>query len=336
MVDEIPIPVWATGWNLQHDWQNALINPIIATNINNIFSNSTVKNNKTYNIGEMFKYKPLSKYQGLYGKIPVRAPTTFVGVEIELEQVKYRGDLTNSTWKSVEDGSLKENGREFVSTPIPVKYMEVELRRLFNSILSCHISVRCSTHIHLNVRDFTLQELEKFMMLYLIFERSLYRFSGDRWNNNFCVPVQAFPHYLIKFFTHIKEGGILEEWRKYYGLNISPIFGGESSRIGTIEFRQMEGMSTVEHIMDWINLIVSLKIAAKSIQYDDLIEHVNTMNTTSAYTWLATQVFKFSSDLIIKQPTFKEDVEGCITKLKQIIIKQEVHNEILYYKGRAA
>ncbi|UOF80616.1 putative amidoligase enzyme [Caudoviricetes sp.] len=278
---------------------------------------------KKNKIGDLFSYKRLSKYEGLLGKKEVRAPTTFVGVEVELEKVEYKRNPPASCWTDTDDGSLKEKGREFVSIPIPVKYLEVELLKLLDSLFFCQTSTRCSIHVHLNVRDFTLQELEKFLILYLIFERSLYRFSGDRWNNNFCVPLRFYPLYISNMFFCLKRNELSQEWLKYHGLNLSPIFGGESTKLGTIEFRQMEGTIDVDRIMDWVNLIVSLKISAKAFKYEDLVNEISLMNTTSSYHMLAEKTFKFCNELITKQPTFKEDIESSISFLKLVYQKEE-------------
>jgi hypothetical protein len=270
-------------------------------------------------ISDIYKYPNLSKYSGLTGKIPVRAGTTYIGVEVELEKVVAKHNQCG-TWQFHEDGSLKDNGAEFVTIPIQFQYLEVELDRLFGSLKSCNTSSRCSIHVHLNVRDFTLLELKTFLALYLVFEKSLYNYSGDRWNNNFCVPLNFYPNIVRDFIQYINENNkIYEKWYKYFGLNLSPVFGGESKKIGTIEFRHMKGTVDKEWIINWINLIVSLKIAAKNIPFDDVMNHIATMNTTSGYYWLAREVFKDYTGFICGQDSFKKDVESCITKAKYIL-----------------
>jgi hypothetical protein len=282
-------------------------------------------NIKTTTISDLFKYKGLSKYTGLEGKQNIRAETTFVGVEIELEKVDLK-HVPASTWNIVEDGSLKDKGKEFVTIPIQFKYLEVELERLFGSLNSCNPSERCSVHVHINARDFTLEELKKFIALYMIFEKSLYNFSGERLNNNFCVPVVFYPEIAKQFVDCLSVGTIIPVWFKYYGFNLSPIFGGESSPIGTIEFRHMKGTTDIEWIINWINLIVSLKISAKSMKLEDIEKYLATMNTTSAYYWLADHVFKQFAPYITKQTTFKEDVEHCITIAKTVFKGNESTN----------
>ena len=280
-------------------------------------------------ISKLLKYKSLSKYVGLEGKLQIRAPTTFIGVEIELEKVNL-SYLPNGTWTATEDGSLKEEGREFITIPIQFKYLEVEIQRLFKGIKSCNASTRCSVHVHINVRDMNLEELYNFILLYIIFEKSLYNYSGSRIDNNFCVPIFYYPILVKDFLYELKEyKTINKSWYKYFGFNLSPIFGGESQPLGTIEFRHMKGNTDCNWIINWINLIVSLKIQAKSLKHEELETHIRTMNTTSGYYWLAKETFKSFNELITKQPTFKDDIESCITLAKSIVTKPETTQEVI-------
>ena len=276
--------------------------------------------NKT-TISDCYKYKSLSKYIGLSGKLPIRAPTTFVGLEIELENVVL-SSLPKSTWNNIEDGSLKNNGREFVTIPIQFKYLEIELQRLFSGLKNYETTSRCSIHVHINARDFTLIELKSFIALYVIFEKSLYKYSGDRIHNNFCSPLIGYPAVVKAFVKALTSGYIEHQWFKYFGFNLSPIFGGESKPLGTIEFRHMKGNHDIPYIVNWINLIVSLKLLAKKMPWAEIEEHIKVMNTTSGYYWLAEQIFGQFSPLITEQPTFKQDVEECISMAKTIFFEE--------------
>jgi len=270
-------------------------------------------------VSDLYKYESLNKYVGFTGDTDVRAGTTFVGVEIELEKVVFRTDIAG-TWKAIEDNSLKDAGKEFVTIPLQFQYLEVELMRLKEGLKSFNSSKRCSVHVHINVRDFTLEELKSFIILYMIFEKSLYNYSGNRWNNNFCVPLSFNTDIVRDFLSTLEVGAIKEKWYKYFGFNLSPIFGGESSKIGTIEFRHMVGTLDIPYILNWINLIVSLKISAKKMPYADLEAMVMGMNTDSSYYLLAEKTFREYKGLVLDQPTFKDDVEFCVSMAKQTIL----------------
>lgn len=268
-------------------------------------------------ISKLFNYKPIPKYTGLEGKIRVKHKDVFVGVEIELENISLM--YKNSAFTNHVDNSLKLDGCEFVTLPIKLRYLEVELQRILDQVKdTALVSQRCSIHVHMNVRDMTLEHLSNMVMLYMIFERSLYRVSGDRWNNNYCIPLAMTSDLLIRWFKYEKTY-INWSWNKYTGLNLCPIWGGESSKIGTVEFRQHKGSVDVEEIMQWCNLITALKRAAQTIQRDELLAHIRTMNTTSGYWWLAKEVFGNWSNMLTSLPTFKEDIENCITHLKYVL-----------------
>jgi hypothetical protein len=173
-----------------------------------------------------------------------------------------------------------------------------------------------------------LEELEKFLILYLIFERSLYRVSGDRWHNNFCVPLYNYPINVKEMLHSLSKGEFYNSWFKYYGLNLSPIFGGESSKIGTIEFRHLIGTKDINHILLWVNLITSLKIAAKRMNIVQLKQRIIDMNNTSDYNTLVEEVFRSHSTVIKEQPTFKDDVEMCITQLKYCMLIKDINISI--------
>lgn len=269
-------------------------------------------------VSQLYKYKHLKPYIGLQGRIPIKHKDVFVGVEIELENVT--GYYEIGTRHYTEDHSLKVDGAEFVTIPIKMKYLEVELQRLFSGFKGTtpSISSRCSTHVHVNVRDMTPKEVLNMVMLYMIFERSLYRVSGDRWHNNFCIPL-CMATQTVRGFFNAWDKAIYWGWYKYMGLNISPIWGGESSMIGTVEFRQLHGTTNVEEIIQWCNMITSLKRAAQTIDQEELLAHIRTMNTTSGYSWLVKEVFGRYSKLLTDQSTFVLDVEKCISVLKACI-----------------
>lgn len=264
-------------------------------------------------LNSIFKYKRNKLYEGLKGNKATSSCSTLVGIEVELEEVQIKHKLSG-TWKEVADGSLKIQGKEFVSIPIKHKYIQVELERLFNSF-EAKSSSRCSVHVHLNVRDFTGEELTKFLILYMIFEKSLFKFSGNRWKNNYCIPLYSAPSLVSQFISEP-----FTKWYKYTALNLCPIWGGESKKYGTVEFRHMEGCTDPNKILEWVNIIVLLKIAAKKISLSDIAKYLVTMNTSSAYWWLAEEVFGKWSHYITNQKTFKDDVESCITQTKSIFL----------------
>lgn len=262
-------------------------------------------------ISEITAYQKIQPYKGLIVDPHIVGGDVHLGVELELEQV-VNGGVPN-TFKETTDGSLKLEGKEFVSIPIQFKFLRIELDRLFGSIKTFTTSARCSLHVHMNVQDLTWEELFKLTLLYLMYERVFFRLSGDRWKSNYCTPLHAKLGLVKDYFTQ-KSGAY-----KYSALNLAPVFGNNnegSGKYGTVEFRHHRGAKNSAEIIDWCSYIVSLKLASQKYKLDELLDMVKTMNTSSAYINLTADIFGKMAENILILPTFKEDVEGCITALK--------------------
>jgi hypothetical protein len=180
----------------------------------------------------------------------------------------------------------------------------------------------------------TLEQLENLLILYLIFEKSLFRVSGNRWKNIFCTPLFLYPDIVSHFFDDP-----FQRWNKYLALNLLPIWGDvkeNSKKYGTIEFRHHTGSTKVEDIILWCNLIVSLKNKALSVSQEELYELVRTMNTSSSYYGLAHDTFSDWDKVILDSPLFKEEAESCISKVKYILgdlLKPSLDSDFNTVKG---
>ena len=232
---------------------------------------------------ETFNYKPLKDYSGLMGRHKLASGNTYIGIEVEAEKVN-RSDSFPPSWVLTEDGSLKIRGAEFYTVPIKLKYLEIELSRLFTRLKDADFSSRTSIHVHVNARDFTLRELHSFLLLYCLYERSLFLMSGNRRDSNFCVPIFDCLYHmekagtLLKCITEVNDNPELimsVPWSKYLALNLLPLYGGDGvTRHGTIEFRHMKGNNNIPFILNWCNVIVRLKKTAKLISPSDLYKRV--------------------------------------------------------------
>lgn len=229
-----------------------------------------------------------------------------IGVEIEMENVS--SDFHSNVppgWSYTGDNSLRENGLEFITRP-----MTPELFRPALAALMAHVSPsgakrpsfswRTSIHVHLNVRGESVENVCNLLLLYMLFEDSLFSFVGeDRRTNNFCVPLTetAISRELTNLFQDdIPLGHLLGEWMKYTALNPRPIryndHGGEhGSGKGTIEFRHLAGTYDLVQIMTWINLILCLQNFSRSVPLEDLEERILAINTKQDYLVLFNAVF---------------------------------------------
>lgn len=247
---------------------------------------------------------------------------TYLGIEVEAENVsEFRH--TSPYWSMTEDGSLRNDGREFVSLPIKAWRVEQALTVLFSDLnKTIDFSDRTSIHIHMNIRTLTLAQLETLMITYIVFERALFNFVGnDRYNNIFCIPIveTQFGSYLKNLITN-KE--LSFKWQKYTAMNALPIWDK-----GTLEFRHLAGTNNIAHIITWINLLLSLKIFALQKTPDYIWNKVLSLNTNSQYRMFGEEVFKDLFSLLWND-SFNENVAECVSYVKSFCIENEFQKEL--------
>lgn len=176
-----------------------------------------------------------------------------IGIEIEVENHK----VTNEPpicWQIVDDGSLRNHGAEWITTPILASEAPGALYSLLRESLSdeCCFGPRTSVHVHVNAQDLMPNQVKKIVQLYCVFEHSLYNFVGKNRNKNiYCVPL--YDTGLTREFRSHRISHICERWSKYTGLNLMPL-----TSKGTIEFRHMHGCSDPVKLCRWIRLILRL------------------------------------------------------------------------------
>lgn len=257
-----------------------------------------------------------------------------VGIEIEVENIRTPAVLSPH-WTAKDDGSLRNHGMEYVSVPLQVKQIQPALSALYASLKLQNqpdFSNRTSTHIHLNCRDLTQDQVWVMVMLYAIFEKHFYGFAGaKRLNSIFCVPL-----YRCNILNNINDVvyAFSPNWHKYSGLNILPLIDNNSVRgYGTIEFRHLYGTADQTLILEWIDQILCLRKACLEIKKEDLIEQIKTMNTTSDYLALFYRVF--TSPARVKD---KQVFEECISNIKRelfqrdYLTKLKINSEGEYWK----
>ncbi|WXX18465.1 hypothetical protein TacPo2_10 [Pantoea bacteriophage TacPo2] len=189
-----------------------------------------------------------------------------VGLELELENMPNARQAHG--WTVTGDGSLRNSGVEYV-----LRGAQGGME-LFGSILSledalvshqCDANLRCSTHVHLDVRRLTVPRLKRLLLAYTVYERLIFELSGvHRMTNNFC-PAYGFAQQQIRrlalawnhdgerFLTRIVEGRDRQSSDKYSALNLVPIFTQ-----GSIEFRGAEAKASAGKMLRLANRILSL------------------------------------------------------------------------------
>lgn len=189
--------------------------------------------------------------------------STRVGIEIELENTSYIPELVY--WEQKGDGSLR-NGTEFVfREPLGGEYVESALAELHSALRTSGASSgwRTSVHVHVDVRDLTVEQLKRFIALYMIFEKPLYRFAGlQRESNIYCMSYHESPVSIARLADCFSSLGGMEVWRvaeqsKYSGINVKAL-----NTFGSVEFRMHEGEWQKTKLWKWVNILLCLRKAA--------------------------------------------------------------------------
>lgn len=264
--------------------------------------------------------------------------STYVGMEIEIERVLKTSGILNlgldtPLWRNVEDGSLRNNGKEFVSLPIKGEHIKLALD-VFNHTMDkeklCighEFTDRTSVHVHMNVRDMSVEHLSNMLMVYILVEPLLYSWTSiERGKGVFCVPISQskdMQEDLGNFLSKVSKGDFrntfepLTSWQKYTGLNLLPIFN-----FGTIEFRHLYGTKDPEILITWLNIIFSMKRFACANKFESLKERICNINTTSEYSFIIREIFGELSHLLLI-PEIDKTLEETSILLKNIFTYSE-------------
>ncbi len=269
-------------------------------------------------IRDFFKFKALNLFGDQVQKfaennpIPLTHPildkNCLVGIEVEVENVPRYLDHLQPMWTRVEDNSLRNNGWEYISAPIKGPHIEFALRKLYADLKVLNpkytFSGRTSIHVHMNARTMTCEQAAAMLLLYVVFEKTLFRFvGGDRARNHHCVPLRECN--ITEMMTRIIRGETdVKHWMKYASVNILPLAGK-----GTIEFRHMAGTDDVDKIMTWIHLLMKLKLFCYKRSYKTVVDMIVALNTKSTYMGFANMVFDdFCGKLDLREDDIAEGV----------------------------
>lgn len=216
-----------------------------------------------------------------------------VGIEIELENynVTNMAEVPLSTqhavsiaWLEKEDGSLRNRGREFVSRiglqTSQAQYALEQLEKYLSIGTKNKVQVndRTGLHIHMDVSSWTYYNLCNILFLYSLVEPMLFKLSGNRSENLFCVPWYKNFTSLGSVIFALKNsapnafrGFRWRNYSKYSGLNIACI-----DSYSTLEFRMHKGTYNSEEIMRWIVTLENLFTLARKT---DLLQNIMEFRT---------------------------------------------------------
>lgn len=187
------------------------------------------------------------------------------GIEIEMEPKEqgrdyWGGDFPYSYWGFKPDGSLRNNGREMVSsilTPETLGAAFKEIRENVKWNLLSSTSPRTSIHVHLNFNNRPYMEVITFYSLYVLLEDILTKYCGhSREGNIFAIESSKgmYVHNFLKRNISTQEIRGIDNAYRYSAINMASL-----SRFGTVEMRSMRGLTNPDDILDWTNILLELR-----------------------------------------------------------------------------
>lgn len=197
-----------------------------------------------------------------------------LGIELELEgftgeSMDQASRLVRPLWTIIGDGSLRNGGAEFITqggfggTKLiqAIDKLQVALGHV-----NYDASWRCSTHMHINMLDFTCNQVARFILVYAACEPVLFEFCGAyRKSSNFCTPLGDSLPFHRKIMSRMYDDAVSrrspqQHANKYVALNILPLFPDQRGRaLGTVEFRGGRPLVDRAEMLTQANLLLSMK-----------------------------------------------------------------------------
>jgi putative amidoligase enzyme len=285
----------------------------------------------TFRFGPVTKFDPkaVNEFNALHNlsaTYKFTDPQALVGIEVEVENIQMiNPNLELMYWSVTNDGSLRNNGREFKTKPIPLSCVAPALTQLFLGLnRTIDFSIRTSIHVHQDVRGMSLGQLLTLIFGYIVVENLLFKFAGsNRKNSIYCVPIGETEIVtnlasMNGFISNIRH--MPGSWHKYTALNVAPI-----ATFGTVEYRHMPGTDNVSKILIWIDLLSRLKVWAYKTPLATALRTLNQLNTTSSYRYFLNEVF---GDLVsvLDTSTLLPDMERNVSLVRSASITNEFHH----------
>jgi hypothetical protein len=273
-------------------------------------------------LGEILGINPPKEYKVKPNGVVGIDPTLLYGVELEIENLErdegVRAKRAVAGMQYHKDGSLRNNGGEFVTSPMNFSALTDTLNRFFaaGGYNEVHYSERCSVHVHANCCDLTIEQVRQLLCLYQTLEKVLFNYvDGERDKNIFCVPLGE---SIIATKMLTSDDSLLahghSRWRKYTALNVLPLWTQ-----GTIEFRHMPGTHDLDKILQWCEIIGCLFKYAREHEFKDVVKTLMELNTSSAYATFMQGIFPRHIYDVLAVGPYREFLEEGVINMKVML-----------------
>lgn len=232
-----------------------------------------------------------------------------VGVEIECENVERL--IPDDYFRHVHEAMLVDGAEYVLREPLMEPELSNAITGLMDKFTDEAFSQRCSTHIHIDVREMSRVQLFNFITLYVMFEHVILKLvKEDRVGNLFCLPVfdsHATEAILIELAikaVDIKELR-MDDW-KYSAINLASV-----AKLGSLEFRALHGTKSPVELINWIGVHKKLAEYAmkEELTPDKLIMESSVGGNTEEFKLVMGELFPVFSDILTD-----EELDGLIYK----------------------
>lgn len=204
-----------------------------------------------------------------------------VGIELEMEGVSH---IEAGLWNCTEDGSLRDGCELVCAQPYNGQQLFRAIHNLSEAVKDSGAegTWRCSTHVHVDVRDCNANIVKKIILGWAFYEKLMFKCSGfHRYRSNFCPAFAVVQAQVMNASSAFNYDGpeffnrIVNTWDKYTSLNLLPL-----SQYGSVEFRISEPKWKRSQLLNLVNRFLMLKKLAvdnAEMNNEEYIEHLNTV-----------------------------------------------------------
>lgn len=201
-----------------------------------------------------------------------------IGIELEIEgsYVHAHYQNNNKFWMSKEEGSLRHGVEYVCQRPIYMKELDDALIELKGYMTAPNVvlkpSIRCSTHMHINVLDKTVKQIYAIMAYYYMIEDILVTTQGPvRTGNLFCLRLSDAEGLSESIKHSIKDEMFFKAFNlnhhKYAALNLA-----SPGRFGSLEFRFLRPILDIDLMRKWAWLFYNMVENSSAYSLKQVIE----------------------------------------------------------------
>jgi hypothetical protein len=159
---------------------------------------------------------------------------------------------TTAAWKLVYDSSVT-NGFELVSPPTEMEDVEYAISTAVAALdaIGARVNKQCGLHVHHDATAMTAQQVASVVGMYGHYEEYLSgAMAPSRRDSRWAKPVRSYAEMFLNgaFETYEQVIRMLNGDR-YHTVNVLSLM-----RHGTIEFRQHQGTTNAEKIINWVKI----------------------------------------------------------------------------------